>query len=154
MRKIGEEIRFEQTSNYISRELAALEKNPLEDKIFTLQPKFKDLDRSISKIEETLMTDRRYNKSDVKIKVDEYKEERKMLWKKFEEIKLQFEKKQLFQSRGMQKGNLANYRLLDELDDHNKNIERQFVETRGLVKDTLMEVGNQRKKIEDVGEEW
>lgn len=47
------------------------------------------------------MTDRRYNKSDVKIKVDEYKEERKMLWKKFEEIKLQFEKKQLFQSRGM-----------------------------------------------------
>lgn len=36
MRKIGEEIRFEQTTNFIHRELTALEKNPSEDRIEVL----------------------------------------------------------------------------------------------------------------------
>lgn len=51
MRKIGEEIRFEQTTNFIEREFAALEKNPTQEKLQGLEPRFKELDKSLAKIE-------------------------------------------------------------------------------------------------------
>ena len=51
IKKIGEEIRFEQTINFLDRELHATSKNRSLAKLDTIEPKFRELNKSIEKIE-------------------------------------------------------------------------------------------------------
>jgi hypothetical protein len=50
MKKIGEEIRFEQSVNFIDLELATIEKKPTMQKLEQIQPELKKLDKTIAKI--------------------------------------------------------------------------------------------------------
>ena len=74
MRKIGEEIRFPQITNFIHRLLTTLEKNPTEDRVAVLENRLKELTKTVNKIEENLMADRKLNRVDAKHKVDQYKD--------------------------------------------------------------------------------
>ena len=124
MRKIGQEIRFQQTANFIQRELDTIVKNPTFAKLEFIEPELKKLDKTISKIEETLMSDRKLNRTDIKKKIDGYKQERNQIRKSFEDIRFRLQKAQLIKRPNENKngGNLQNFKIIDDLDERNKII--------------------------------
>ena len=124
MRKLGEESRFEQTRDFIERELEVVGKRTESEKLEVLENKLKDLNEVLKKIEEKLLSNHKLNRSDVKKKIDNYRQESKELRDRLEAIILEYKKKLLLKkaSSRSQQTHQENIELLEDLYQRNRNI--------------------------------